>query len=170
MFVWNQGFPSAWNCRSGEAGNPPANAGRRDGFATLPSVEASSSRVGVSLMVFMLDRMRDQTPFVKMRFYVAGTLNMPTPRRRVYRVDGFLRGAYFHCMSTVAEIKAAIDQLSLPERCELEALLQPFGDDAWDEQMKRDAAAGKFDVLNDGAGVEHSAGKTVPLAQLLRES
>ena len=73
-------------------------------------------------------------------------------------------------MSTVAEIKAAIDQLSLPERCELEALLHPFEDDAWDEQMKRDAAAGKFDVLNDEAGVEHSAGKTVPLAQLLRES
>lgn len=45
-------------------------------------------------------------------------------------------------MSTVAEIKAAIDQLSPQERCELEALLHPFEDDDWDRQMKRDAAPG----------------------------
>lgn len=50
-------------------------------------------------------------------------------------------------MSTVAEIKAAIDQLSLEERCELEALLHPPSDDERDAQMKRDAAAGKFDKL-----------------------
>ena len=72
-------------------------------------------------------------------------------------------------MSTVAEIKAAIDQLSLPERCELEALLHPSADDAGDEQMKHDAA-GKFEVLNEEAGAEHAAGKTIPLAHLLRES
>ena len=42
-------------------------------------------------------------------------------------------------MSTVAEIKAAIDQLSPQERCELEAWLHPFEDDDWDRQMKRDA-------------------------------
>jgi hypothetical protein len=47
-------------------------------------------------------------------------------------------------MSTVAEIKAAIDQLSLQQRCELEALLHPDWDDDWDRQMKRDAAAGKL--------------------------
>lgn len=45
-------------------------------------------------------------------------------------------------MSTVAEIKAAIDKLSLQERCELEALLHPFEDDDWDRQMKRDAQPG----------------------------
>ena len=45
-------------------------------------------------------------------------------------------------MSTVAEIKAAIDRLSLEERCELEALLHPFEDDDWDRQMKRDAQPG----------------------------
>jgi hypothetical protein len=45
-------------------------------------------------------------------------------------------------MSTVAEIKAAIDRLSLQERCELEALLHPFEDDEWDRQMKRDARPG----------------------------
>ncbi len=73
-------------------------------------------------------------------------------------------------MSTVAEIKAAIDQLSLEERCELEALLHPFENDAWDEQMKRDAAAGKFDALHREAEAEHAAGKTIPLTDILRES
>ena len=50
-------------------------------------------------------------------------------------------------MSTVAEIFNAIKELSPQERCELEALLHPFEDDDWDRQMKRDAAAGKFDKL-----------------------
>jgi hypothetical protein len=45
-------------------------------------------------------------------------------------------------MSTVAEIKAAIDRLSPQERCELEALLHPWPDDDWDRQMKRDAEPG----------------------------
>lgn len=73
-------------------------------------------------------------------------------------------------MSTVAEIKAAIDQLSLQERCELEALLHPFEDDDWDRQMKHDAAAGKFDALHRAAEAEHAAGKTIPLPDILRES
>lgn len=45
-------------------------------------------------------------------------------------------------MSTVAEIKAAIDQLSPQERCELEALLHPWPDDEWDRQMRADAKPG----------------------------
>ncbi len=62
-------------------------------------------------------------------------------------------------MSTVAEIKAAIDRLSLQERCELEALLHPFEDDDWDRQMKRDAAAGKFDKLAALADDDFAKGK-----------
>ncbi len=73
-------------------------------------------------------------------------------------------------MSTLAEIKAAIDKLSLQERCELAAWLHPFEDDAWDEQMKRDAAAGKLDALHREAEAEHAAGKTIPLTDILRES
>lgn len=73
-------------------------------------------------------------------------------------------------MSTVAEIKAAIDQLSLEERCELESLLHPFEDDSWDEQMKKDAAAGKFDALHRATDTEQAAGKTIPLTDILRES
>jgi hypothetical protein len=66
-------------------------------------------------------------------------------------------------MSAVAEIKAAIDKLSLQERCELEALLHPFEDDDWDRQMKRDAAAGKFDKLHNDAEAEAKAGKLIDL-------
>jgi hypothetical protein len=73
-------------------------------------------------------------------------------------------------MSTVAEIFNAIKELSLQERCELEALLHPFEDDDWDRQMKRDAAAGKFGALHDAAEAEHAAGKTIPLTNILRES
>ena len=51
-------------------------------------------------------------------------------------------------MSTVMEIKAAIDRLTPQERCELEALLHPWQDDAWDKQMAADAApGGKLDTL-----------------------
>jgi hypothetical protein len=45
-------------------------------------------------------------------------------------------------MSTVAEIKAAIDRLSPQERCELEALLHPRVDDEWDHQMAADSEPG----------------------------
>ncbi len=45
-------------------------------------------------------------------------------------------------MSTVAEIKAAIDRLTPQERCELEALLHPWSDDDWDRQMHADAEPG----------------------------
>jgi hypothetical protein len=45
-------------------------------------------------------------------------------------------------MSTIAEIKAAIDQLSPQERCELEALLHPWEEDDWDRRMATDAEKG----------------------------
>lgn len=44
-------------------------------------------------------------------------------------------------MSTVEEIKAAIDSLSIEERAELTAMLCGWTDDEWDRQMKADAAA-----------------------------
>jgi len=45
-------------------------------------------------------------------------------------------------VSTVAEIKAVIDHLSPQERCELEALLHPWGEDDWDRRMAADAESG----------------------------
>jgi hypothetical protein len=45
-------------------------------------------------------------------------------------------------MSTVAEIKAAINQLSPQERCDLEALLHPWARDDWDRRMAANAETG----------------------------
>jgi hypothetical protein len=50
-------------------------------------------------------------------------------------------------MSTVAEIKAAIPSLTLAERAEVARCLGNWQDDEWDEEMKRDIAAGKLDKL-----------------------
>ena len=63
-------------------------------------------------------------------------------------------------MSTVAEIKSAIDRLSFEERCELEALLHPRVDDDWDRQMAVDAEpGGKLDRLQQASIQEAKAGK-----------
>ena len=70
---------------------------------------------------------------------------------------------------TVEEIKAAIPSLTLEERAEIMATLSAWADDDWDRQMKRDAAAGKFDPINRDAAAAHSAGQTSPLTDILRE-
>ncbi len=70
---------------------------------------------------------------------------------------------------TVQEIKAAIPLLTMEERAEIAACLNMWEDDEWDLQMKRDAAAGKFDQLHRNADAEHAAGKTVPLDDILRQ-
>ena len=72
-------------------------------------------------------------------------------------------------MSTVAEIKSAIDQLSLEEKAELIADLCGWTDDDWDRQMKADAAAGKFASMNREVQSAHSSGKTIPLKDILDE-
>ena len=51
------------------------------------------------------------------------------------------------CMSTVAEIKAAISQLTLEERAEVARCLHEWEDDAWDKQIQQDLTAGKMDGL-----------------------
>jgi hypothetical protein len=63
-------------------------------------------------------------------------------------------------VSTVLEIKEAIDRLSPQEYCELMSVLHPFEDDDWDRQMKAGAAAGKFAVINEAADQEYAAGRT----------
>jgi hypothetical protein len=51
---------------------------------------------------------------------------------------------------SLADIKTAIEQLSFEERAELAAWLHGWNDDEWDDQMKRDIAAGKLDrVLHE---------------------
>jgi hypothetical protein len=70
-------------------------------------------------------------------------------------------------MSTVAEIKEAIDRLSSQEYCELMSVLHPFEDDDWDRQMKSDAAAGKFTAMNEAADQEYGAGRTRPIEDII---
>jgi len=66
-------------------------------------------------------------------------------------------------MSRVEEIKAAIEQLSPEERCELAALLNPIEDDDWDRQMKEDAEpGGKLDRIKEAANKEYMQGKRLP--------
>jgi hypothetical protein len=48
---------------------------------------------------------------------------------------------------SLAEIKAAIQQLSFEQRAELAAWLHGWNDDDWDEQMKRDVGSGKLDSV-----------------------
>ncbi|MGN6371203.1 MAG: hypothetical protein ACTHN5_23355 [Phycisphaerae bacterium] len=50
-------------------------------------------------------------------------------------------------MTTVDEIKAAIDKLSFEERAEVARYLHGWTDDDWDRQMAQDARAGKLDDL-----------------------
>ncbi len=54
-------------------------------------------------------------------------------------------------MSTKQEVLSAIASLSLEERAEVVAELCGWTDDEWDRQMKADAAAGRFRVLNEEA-------------------
>ena len=50
-------------------------------------------------------------------------------------------------MSTVTEIKTAIQQLSREELRALCSWLEEWEAQAWDDEIKRDAEAGKFDKL-----------------------
>ncbi|HUJ09005.1 MAG TPA: hypothetical protein VL171_03190 [Verrucomicrobiae bacterium] len=61
---------------------------------------------------------------------------------------------------SVNEIKKAIEHLSVEERLELMQWLNQSGDDDWDRQMKRDAAAGKFDKLIKESETEYREGHT----------
>ncbi len=61
---------------------------------------------------------------------------------------------------SLAEIKAAIQQLSFEQRAELAAWLHGWNDDEWDEQMKRDIASGKLDDVLREVEEDIKAGRT----------
>lgn len=73
-------------------------------------------------------------------------------------------------MSTVQEIRTAIEHLPLEERAGLVAELCGWSDDDWDRQMKADAASGGFGALNREADAADRGGQTKPLSDLLGES
>ena len=68
-------------------------------------------------------------------------------------------------MGTVAEIREAIEKLSLEERATLMSELMGFEDDDWDRQMKADAAAGKFDEMHAKAVEDLQAGRCPSLEE-----
>jgi hypothetical protein len=72
-------------------------------------------------------------------------------------------------MTTLLEIKAAIEKLSPRDYAELMAMLHPPVDDDWDRQMMADAAAGRLDRLFEDAGADIAAGRSRPLEELLAE-
>ena len=72
-------------------------------------------------------------------------------------------------MSTVEEIRTAIQRLSLEERAQITAELCGWADDEWDCQMRDDAAARKFAAFNQEAESAKAAGQTRPLKDLLHE-
>ena len=72
-------------------------------------------------------------------------------------------------MTSLLEIKAAIDRLSPQEYCELMTMLHPAVDDDWDRQIAADVAAGRLDGLISEARADIEAGRTVPLETVLDE-
>jgi hypothetical protein len=69
-------------------------------------------------------------------------------------------------MSTVAEIREAIEKLSLEERAALLSELLGYDeDDDWDRQMKAEAEAGKFDAMHARAIEDLKAGHCTPLEE-----
>ena len=63
----------------------------------------------------------------------------------------------------VQEIEQAITQLPRGQVSELSTWLEEFQARLWDEQIKCDAAAGKFDALIEQAKAEYAAGRCKPL-------
>jgi hypothetical protein len=68
-------------------------------------------------------------------------------------------------MSTLAEIRDAIAELSVEERAELIAELCGWEDDEWDKEMETAAAAGKFDQMNREALEDLRAGRCTSLEE-----
>jgi hypothetical protein len=92
---------------------------------------------------------------------IPGATKIPVARNSV--------AVHLSSMSTVEEIKTAISRLSLEQRAELTADLCGWTDDDWDRQMKADAVAGKLAALNRDAEAAHTAGRAVPLDDILHE-
>lgn len=87
-----------------------------------------------------------------------------------YKTLPLAEGAgYDVTMTTLLEIKAAIDRLSPREYAELMAMLHPATDDDWDRQIAADAAAGRLDHLVAEARADIAAGHCRPLEDLLAE-
>jgi hypothetical protein len=70
-------------------------------------------------------------------------------------------------MSTVAEIKAAFEQLPEAEAWKLADWIHEVMEDRWDRQIEDDIAAGKLDKLAEQALTHYQAGRVKPLHEFL---
>ena len=61
---------------------------------------------------------------------------------------------------TVEDIEKAITQLPQNQLQQFRVWYEKFDIDAWDEQIEKDVAAGKLDVLAEAAIADHKAGKS----------
>jgi hypothetical protein len=64
---------------------------------------------------------------------------------------------------TVKDIEKAVSQLPHSEVRKFAAWFEEFQAQLWDEEIERDAKAGRFDSLIDQAKAEHEAGHSQPL-------
>ena len=61
-------------------------------------------------------------------------------------------------MTSLAEIKEAIENLSPAEFAEIARWLQDMLEDQWDQQIEADAAAGRLDFFKDQVARARAAG------------
>ena len=72
-------------------------------------------------------------------------------------------------MSTVAEITAAVRQLSPAELRRVRELIEELEADHFDAALVAGAESGVFDDMLAKAEADHRAGKTAPLHDILRD-
>ena len=61
---------------------------------------------------------------------------------------------------TVEDIENAITQLPQNQLRRFRGWYEKFDRDSWDEQIEKDAVAGKLDALAEAAITDHKAGKS----------
>lgn len=61
---------------------------------------------------------------------------------------------------TVEDIENAITQLPQNQLRRFRGWYEKFDRDSWDEQIEKDAVAGKLDALAEAAIADHKAGKS----------
>ncbi len=64
---------------------------------------------------------------------------------------------------SIQDIEKAITLLPRPEIAELSQWFEEFQNQLWDEQIERDANAGRFDTLIEQAKAQSAAGRSKPL-------
>jgi hypothetical protein len=72
-------------------------------------------------------------------------------------------------MSTVTEIREAIRKLPPREAWKLAEELREHLDALWDKQFEEDVKAGRLDAVIARARGEHTAGKTRPMDEIVRD-